>query len=67
MVCVSKKKKVADRIEFYICPVRSESTRNSDLNEEIAIEETGLNQPFVKDIQVTLLEDDELYLIIQFL
>ena len=61
------KKKAADRIEFYTCPVCTEDTGNSDLNEEIAIEETGLNQPFVKVMQVTLLEDKEFSPIMQFL
>ena len=51
------KKKVADRIEFYTCSGCTESTGSSDLNEEIAVKETTLNQPFIKDIQVTLLED----------
>ena len=61
------KEKVADRIEFYTCPICSESTGKSDPNEEIASEETGLNQRFVKDIQVAILEDEEFSPIIQFL
>ena len=67
MVCVGMKKKVADRIEFYTCSGRTECAGNSDLNEKITVEETRLNQPFIKDIQVTLLEDEEFSPIIQFL
>ena len=55
MVCVGMKKKVIDRIEFYTCSGCTECAGNSDLNEKITVEETRLNQPFVKDIQVTLL------------
>ena len=35
---------------------------NSDLNEVITVEETRLNQPFIKDIQVTLLENEGIFL-----
>ena len=67
MVYVGMKKKVADRTEFYTCSGGTENAGNSDLNEEITAEETRLNQPFIKDIQVTLLEDEEFSPIIQFL
>ena len=67
MMCVGMKKKVADRIEFYTSSGCTESVENSDLNEEITVEETKLNQPFFKDIQVTLLEDEEFSPIVEFL
>ena len=67
MVCVGMQKKVADRIDFYTCSGCTESAGNSDLNEEITVEEKRLNQPFIKDIQVTLLEDEEFSPIIEFL
>ena len=59
-----KKKAVTDRIELYKCPVCSESTEKPDLNEKAKSEETGLSQPFIKDI---LLEDEEFSPITQFL
>ena len=61
------KKKVADRIEFYTCSGCTECAGNSDLNDEITVEARRLNQPFIKDIQVALLEDEEFSLIIEFL
>ena len=67
MVCVRMKKKVADRIEFYTCSGCTENAENSDLNDEITVETTRLNQPFIKDIQVVLLEDEEFPPIIEFL
>ena len=67
MVCVSIKKKVADRIEFYTCSGCRESAENSDLNDEITAETTRLNQPFIKNIQVALLEDEEFSPIMEFL
>ena len=41
--------------------------RGSDPNEEITAEETRSNQPFIKDIHVTLSRDEEFSPIIQFL
>ena len=67
MVCVGMKKKVADRIEFYTCSGCTESAGNSDLNDEITVETTRLNQPFIEDIQVALLDDEEFSPIIEFL
>ena len=67
MMCVGMMKKVADRIEFYTCSGCTESTGSSDLNEEITVEEARLNKPFIKDIQVTLVEDEEFSAIIQLL
>ena len=56
MVCVGRKKKASDRIEFYTCSGCKESAGNSDLNDEITVEATRLNQLFIKDIEVALLE-----------
>ena len=67
MVCVGIKKKVADRIEFYTCSGCRESAENSDLNDEITAETTRLNQPFIKNIQVALLEDEQFSPIMEFL
>ena len=54
-------------IEFYTCSGCTESAGNSDLNDELAVETTRLNQPFIKDTQVALLEDEESSPIIEFL
>ena len=46
MVCVDMKKKVADRIKFYTRSGCTGSAENSDLNDEITVETTRLNQHF---------------------